>query len=192
MDIGTDQVTCLPVEMQLCIFVMILGLPDDIHEETPTFIDFVNTWLPSDGRTDRSSYRDARTHLKTVINAWGFPRESSQLFPQSQPPIPDFLPIRRSTPLINPIPTTSSPPPTRKPTSAHRWRSAIPATGRPHCRRRRRCRRTSHSQCMKRTTSRPTEWFHSPLATILRLDNNNNTRRRRKTTTLEEEEQQQH
>ena len=35
---GTDQQTYLPVEMQFYISVMFLGLPDDIHEEKPSFL----------------------------------------------------------------------------------------------------------------------------------------------------------
>ena len=64
---------------------MFLGLPDDIHEEKPSFFDFENNWLPTDGptdgrtdgptdrrtdgQTDRPSYRDARTHLKMDVTA---------------------------------------------------------------------------------------------------------------------------
>ncbi len=55
--------------MQLYISWMFLGLPEDIHEEKRSFLDFENNWLPTDGRTDgrtdRPSYRDARTHLLT-------------------------------------------------------------------------------------------------------------------------------
>ena len=57
--------------MQFYIFVMLLGLPDDIHEEKPSFLQFkknaLRTDRPTDRRTDRpsyTSYRDARTHLK--------------------------------------------------------------------------------------------------------------------------------
>ncbi len=54
--------------MQFYISVMFLGLPDDIHEEIPSFLEFKKNALPTnrrtDGRTDRPSYRDARTHLK--------------------------------------------------------------------------------------------------------------------------------
>ena len=49
---------------------MFLGFPNEILEEKPSFLDFENNWLrtdgPIDGRTDRPSYRDARTHLKTA------------------------------------------------------------------------------------------------------------------------------
>ena len=38
-DRWTDQQTCPPVEMQIYISVMFLGLPDDIHEEKPSFLD---------------------------------------------------------------------------------------------------------------------------------------------------------
>ena len=52
---------------------MFLGLPDDIHEEKPSFLQSKKTHYgptdqrtdgPTDQRTDRPSYRDARTHLK--------------------------------------------------------------------------------------------------------------------------------
>ena len=47
---------------------MFLGLPDDIHEEKPSFLQFKKNALPTDGptdrRTDRPSFRDARKHLK--------------------------------------------------------------------------------------------------------------------------------
>ena len=36
--------------MQFHDFFMFLGLPDD--EENPSFIDFENNWLRTDGRTD--------------------------------------------------------------------------------------------------------------------------------------------
>ena len=60
--------------MQFYISVMFLGLPDDIHEEKPSFLQFkknaLRTHRPTDGRTDgrtdRPSYRDARTHLKIL------------------------------------------------------------------------------------------------------------------------------
>ena len=49
-----------------------VGFPEKIHEEKPSFSDFEKNWLrtdgradgPTDRRTDRPSYRDARTHLK--------------------------------------------------------------------------------------------------------------------------------
>ena len=55
---------------------MFFGLPDDIHVEKPSFLQFEKNALrtdrqtdqPTDGltdrRTDTPSYRDARTHLK--------------------------------------------------------------------------------------------------------------------------------
>ena len=71
-----DQQTYLPIEMQFYISVMFLGLPDNIQEEKPSFFNFENNWLPTDRRTDgptdrrtdRPSYRDARTHLKTLLD----------------------------------------------------------------------------------------------------------------------------
>ena len=69
--------------MQFYISVMFLGLPDDIHEEKPSFLQSKKNALRTDGRTDgptdrrtdrptnrrtdRPSYRDARTHLKRVF-----------------------------------------------------------------------------------------------------------------------------
>ena len=58
---------------------MFLGLPDVIHEEKPSFLQFKKTALPTDQptdgrtdlRTDRPSYRDARTHLKNEKVAKG-------------------------------------------------------------------------------------------------------------------------
>ena len=38
--------------MQFYISMMFLGLPDDKPEEKPSFFDFENNWLPTDGRTD--------------------------------------------------------------------------------------------------------------------------------------------
>merc|ERR1712002_1019632 len=72
-----DQQKYLPIEMQFYISVMFLGLPDNIHEEKPSFLLSKKTHYgptdgptdgrtdgPTDRRTDRPSYRDARTHLK--------------------------------------------------------------------------------------------------------------------------------
>ena len=64
MDRRTDQQAYFPIEMPFYISVMFLGFPNEILEEKPSFLDFENNWLPSDRQTDRSSYRDARTHLK--------------------------------------------------------------------------------------------------------------------------------
>ena len=50
----TDQQKCLPIEMYISL--MSLALPDDIHEESPSFLDFENGWLldgPTNRRTDR-------------------------------------------------------------------------------------------------------------------------------------------
>ena len=58
---------------------MFLSLPDDIHEEKATFLQFKKNALRTDQptdertdrRTDRPSYRDARTHLKTAqLSRW--------------------------------------------------------------------------------------------------------------------------
>ena len=57
--------------MQFYISEMFLSLPDNIQEEKPSILNFENNWLrtdgPTDQRTDRPSYRDARTHLKKVV-----------------------------------------------------------------------------------------------------------------------------
>ena len=66
-DRRTDQLTYLRVEMQFYISMMFLGLPDDIHEEKPLFLQFKKNELRTHRRTDRPSYRDARTHLKTCL-----------------------------------------------------------------------------------------------------------------------------
>ena len=59
MDGRTDQQTYLPVEMQFYISVMLLGLPDDTHEEKPLFLQLKKKRItdgvtdgPTDGRTD--------------------------------------------------------------------------------------------------------------------------------------------
>ena len=40
------------IEMQFYLSVIFLGFPDKIHEEKPSFLDFENNWLRTDGRTD--------------------------------------------------------------------------------------------------------------------------------------------
>ena len=56
MDRRMDQQAFFPIEMQFYISVMFLSFPDKIHEEKPSFLDFENNWLrtdgPTDGRTD--------------------------------------------------------------------------------------------------------------------------------------------
>ena len=50
---------------------MLLGLPDDINEEKPSFLQFKKKRFTdgrNDRRTDRPSYRDAWTHLKIVLS----------------------------------------------------------------------------------------------------------------------------
>ena len=49
--------------MQFYIFVMLLGLPDDIHEEKPSFLQFKKNALRTDGPTDRPT--DGRTDGRT-------------------------------------------------------------------------------------------------------------------------------
>ena len=76
---GGKGVKSLWSALDRAIFVMFLGLPDDIHEEKPSFWQFKKNALRTDGRTDRRtdgrtdrrtdrpSYRDARTHLKSLL-----------------------------------------------------------------------------------------------------------------------------
>ena len=45
--------------MQFYISVMFPGLPDDIHEEKPSFLELKKNALPTDRRTDRRT--DGRT-----------------------------------------------------------------------------------------------------------------------------------
>ena len=63
-----DQQAYFPIEMLFYIFAMFVGFPDEIHEEKPSFLDFENNWLRTDGRTDGSSDRDAGMHLKREDN----------------------------------------------------------------------------------------------------------------------------
>ena len=69
IDGRTSRYTFLPVEVQFCVSVMFLGLPDDIHKEKHSFLQSKTNALRTDGRTDRRtdrpSYRDATTHLKS-------------------------------------------------------------------------------------------------------------------------------
>ena len=53
MERRTDQQTYFPIEMHFYVSVMFLGLPDNTQEERPSFINFENNWLRTDGRTDR-------------------------------------------------------------------------------------------------------------------------------------------
>ena len=55
MDRQTDQQAYIPIEMQFYISAMLVGFPDDIHEEKPSFLDFENNWLRTDRRTDRQT-----------------------------------------------------------------------------------------------------------------------------------------
>ena len=76
--------------MQFYISMMFLGLPDDIHEEKPLFLQFKKNALPTDRptdgrtdrptdrRTDRPSYRDARTHLKKIKKSLSDDRKSEK------------------------------------------------------------------------------------------------------------------
>ena len=59
MDRRTDQQAYFPIEMQFYISVMFLGFLNEIHEEKPSFLDFENNWLRSDGRTEGET--DGRT-----------------------------------------------------------------------------------------------------------------------------------
>ena len=57
MDRQTEQQAHFPREKQFYISVMFLGFPDKIHEEKPSFLDFENNWLRTDGRNDRPTDR---------------------------------------------------------------------------------------------------------------------------------------
>ena len=70
MDRRTDQQTYLPVEMQFYISVMFLDLPDDIHEEKPSFLQFKKKLItdgprdrPTDGQTLSYRCEDASKNL---------------------------------------------------------------------------------------------------------------------------------
>ena len=65
MDRRTDQQTYLPVEMQFYISVMFLGLPDDIHEEKPSFLQSKKNALRTDGPTDGRT--NGRTDGQTLL-----------------------------------------------------------------------------------------------------------------------------
>ena len=53
MDRRTDQQAYFPIEMPFYISAMFVGFPDEMHKEKPSFLDFENNWLRTDGRTDR-------------------------------------------------------------------------------------------------------------------------------------------
>ena len=53
MDRQTDQQAHFPIEMQFYISAMFVGFPDEMYEENPSFLDFENKWLRTDGPTDR-------------------------------------------------------------------------------------------------------------------------------------------
>ena len=65
MDRRTDQQAYFPIEMQFYISAMFVGFPDEMHEEKPSFLDFENNWLRTDGPTDRRTDPLIETHLKT-------------------------------------------------------------------------------------------------------------------------------
>ena len=47
-----DQRADFPIEMQFYISAMFVVFPDEIHEEKPSFLDFDNNCLRTDGPTD--------------------------------------------------------------------------------------------------------------------------------------------
>ena len=51
--------------MQFYIFVMLLGLPDDIHEEKSSFLQFKKNALRTDGQTDGRT--DPRIEMRRRI-----------------------------------------------------------------------------------------------------------------------------
>ena len=60
-----DQQSDLPIEMQFYISVMFLGLPEDKHEEKPSFLQFKKNALPTDRPTDGRT--DGPTDGQTLI-----------------------------------------------------------------------------------------------------------------------------
>ena len=63
-----DQPTYLPVETQFYISVMLLGLPDEKHEEKLSFLQFKKKLItdgPTDGPTDRRT--DGPTDGQTLL-----------------------------------------------------------------------------------------------------------------------------
>ena len=60
MDGRLDQQTYLPVEMQFYVSMMLLGLPDDTHEEKPSFLQFEKriTARPTDRRKQTNRQTD--------------------------------------------------------------------------------------------------------------------------------------
>ena len=71
MDRQTDQKAYFPIEMQFYISVMLLGFPDEIHKEKPSFLDFENNWLRTDRPTDEPT--DWRTDRQTDLRTDGQP-----------------------------------------------------------------------------------------------------------------------
>ena len=61
MDRRTDQQAYFPIKMQFYISAMFGGFPEELHEEKPSFLDFENNWLRTDGWTDRPT--DGQTLL---------------------------------------------------------------------------------------------------------------------------------
>ena len=59
-----DQQTYLAVNMQFYISVMFMGLPDDIHEEKPLFLQLKKKRI-TDGPTDRRT--DGPTDGQTFL-----------------------------------------------------------------------------------------------------------------------------
>ena len=59
VDRRMDQQAYFPIEIQFYISAMYVGFPDEIHEEKPSFLDFENNWLRTDGPTDGPT--DGRT-----------------------------------------------------------------------------------------------------------------------------------
>ena len=51
MDRRTDQQAYFPIERQFYI-AMFAGFPDEMHVEKPSFLDFENNCLRTDGQTD--------------------------------------------------------------------------------------------------------------------------------------------
>ena len=73
MDRQTDQQAYLPEEMQFYISVMFPGLPDDIHEEKPSFLQLKKWSSPTKSL-------EAKFHGTVNLQSKGF-QGTSHFFP---------------------------------------------------------------------------------------------------------------
>ena len=70
-DRWTDQQAYIPIEMNFYVSGMFLGFPDKIHEEKPSFLDFENNWLQTDGPTDRRTGQWTDQRIDPIIDMRG-------------------------------------------------------------------------------------------------------------------------